>query len=883
MTNGSVEEVTVEAKFSPVNRSIVEGIASHAIKNGDKVAVYDGMTKFTYKELLSCAAALSEQIRTLPDSESPVGIFLPSSAAYIVAILALLMAGRTSVPLDDSHPEQRNRRIIDRSGLGAVIVDSETAQLARRIAPTLQQLFYSTAPRAFDVPYSPRNILAPDHICMINFTSGSTDEPKGVCRSEQSLSEYFVPELALSSNDRVPILGSISVTFSIVIAIDALFSGAQVGIIELKRLGLTATRRLLSEFRPTVYSIVPSTFRALFGPDHAEMVVLAADVRWVRLAGEPVQHTDVHVHRRRFPETCPLLVNIASTEASIYASWCIDHKTPLELSMMPVGYPPNDVDVELIGEDNAAVELGEIGEIFVTGPAVAIGYWRDEALTKARFSPSAKFPGMTRYRTGDFGRFLPNGLLEFVGRRDRQVKIRGTLVHPGEVEAVLAGCSNVAEVGVVARQGADGTVLVAYCTPAAGAAIAEEQLRRWCRDHMPAAMRPTHFFTLTALPRLPSGKLDLVKLAALDARQIFSGGPMASLDARAISDLSGIVRQAWTGVLSAESFDANMAFDAAGGDSLKALDLLVGLEALLGCHVAVGMLGLETRPSELIQRLSEIARLDPTVDDTRPLIVLFPGIWGDDVGTSDFYRDLSQRFRVIAIDPRLGGDALVGDYDAARYFAAAIAAIRRNGPPQRLWLVGYSYGAKLAVETARRLLASGAGVEAVIVLDGPADNSYWRRNEQRRELVPRLRFGPAAHGGLARFLVDIIVVRVAPVAARLGGNRFLRSLLALARRFGSAETYRNVSRTVIGLTRDRAFGNLPAGALPMALWLFVTDDPLRDPSRPDLGWEDRCQELHKISVGGTHLTMLSPRTREVVIAELARLEVALHPNSKAGK
>ena len=106
-----------QPKSTSMNKSVVEGVTSHAIKNGDSVAVYDGTTKLTYKDLICWATALSEEIEALPDPESPIGIFLPSSAAYIVAILALLMAGRTSVPMNDSHPEERNRRIIGRSRL----------------------------------------------------------------------------------------------------------------------------------------------------------------------------------------------------------------------------------------------------------------------------------------------------------------------------------------------------------------------------------------------------------------------------------------------------------------------------------------------------------------------------------------------------------------------------------------------------------------------------------------------------------------------------------------------------------------------------------------------------------------------------------------------
>ena len=426
MSNVSIAATRVEPKFSPANRSVVEGIVSHAITNGDGMAVYDGATKLTYQELISWAAALSAEIEALPEPESPVGIFLPSSAAYMVATLALLTAGRTSVPMDNNHPEERNRKIIGRAGLGSVIVNSKTAPLMRQIAPTLRQVLVAPARPTIALPSALRATASPDSIFTISFTSGSTDEPKGVCISEKGLSHRFynsVQELALTADDRFPIVESLSAAVCTRHALNALLVGAQVGIIDLQRNGLSVTRRLLGEFRPTVYAMVSSTFRALFGPDDAE--ILARGVRWVRLAGDVVQHSDVDLYRRRFAETCRLVVALAATETGLFALWRIDHGTPLDWPTVPVGYPARDIELELIGEDGAAVRPGEIGEIFVTGAAVAVGYWRDEALTRARFSRSTKYPGMLRYRTGDLGRFLPNGLLEFIGRRDRQVKICG--------------------------------------------------------------------------------------------------------------------------------------------------------------------------------------------------------------------------------------------------------------------------------------------------------------------------------------------------------------------------------------------------------------------------------------------------------------------------
>ncbi len=865
-------------------RWIAQSIVDQAILYGDKIAVRDENAELSYKTLIGRAAALSQAIEDLEIPDLPIGIFLPNAASYLIAILALLRAGRTSVPLDTAHPDERNRRIVDHAGLAAAIVDPATAPSMHRIAPSLRLIDVAAAATNAAAPFVATP--SPGRIFMISFTSGSTDLPKGVCITEQSLSArlaYAAQDTSLRPDDRMPLLQSMSGAASVKFALDALLQGAQVGIFDVKRLGLAATRDLLCALRPTVYLLAPSTFRTLFRPDGSETNRLAQEVRWVRLGNERVLAADVELYQRRFAPACRLVISVGTTETSTYVAWALDHSTVIEQPLVPVGRPLDGVALELIGDDGATAALGEIGEICVTGTTVAAGYWRDAALTAARFGPCPEDPAGIRYRTGDYGRYLPNGLLEFIGRRDRQVKVRGNTVNLGEVEAILGGYPDLGDAGVVARQGEQATALVAYCAPAAGCVLGEERLRQWCRTHLPAPMQPAHFFMMTALPRLPTGKIDLIALAELDARNCKANSPRTpASDAAEKTPLFRAVREAWTSVLPAESFAADLSFDAAGGNSLNGLDLVLRLETLLGRPIAFGTLGLETRPSELIRHLASGQVTDRAADDTRPVIAFFPGMWGDDVGTSDFCRLLAQRFALIAIDPRLGGNAVAGDYDADRYFSAAMDTLRGRCPPKRLWLVGYSFGGKLAAEAARRLVAAGADVEALIVLDGAtgAASRRWIEAKQKRTLGRRLRSGYAEHGGGTRHLLNAILVRTTPLVVRSRSRLALRALL-FSLQFASRPTGRAVRRAIIALKRRKAFGDLPAGNVPTTLRLFISDDPRHDPAWPDLGWATRCAKLSSIRVGGTHRTMLMPPVRNLIVAELDRLEIALRANSPA--
>ena len=317
--------------------------------------------------------------------------------------------------------------------------------------------------------------------------------------------------------------GAASVKF----ALDALLQGAQIGIFDLKRLGLTATRDLLGTLRPHRLLAGVSTFRALFGPDDDDTRRLAQDVRWIRLGNERVLPSDVALTDVASPRRAGWSFQSARRKPAPMRRGRSTTLRPSSGHWFPVGRPLSGVSLELIGDDGVTVMLGEIGEICVTSATVARGYWRDEALTAARFSPLPENPAIMRYRTGDYGRFLPSGLLEFVGRRDRQVKLRGNTVNLGEVEAILGGYPDLGEVGIVARECEQDTVLVAYCAPATGCVLGEERLRQWCRTHLPAPMQPAQFFKMTALPRLPAGKIDLIALAALDARKTDAFPPHA--------------------------------------------------------------------------------------------------------------------------------------------------------------------------------------------------------------------------------------------------------------------------------------------------------------------------------------------------------------------
>ena len=229
-------------------------------------------------------------------------------------------------------------------------------------------------------------------------------------------------------------------------------------------------------------------------------------VRLVVLGGEPVVKRDVERYRQHFTPRCRLVNGLGPTESTVTLQHVIDHETAITRAAVPVGRAVDNTEVVLLDETGTAAVLGEI---VIQSEHVALGYWQRPDLTAAAFEPAPEGNARRRYRTGDLGRLLPDGTIEFVGRRDTQVKIRGHRVELGEVEARLLEHPHVEEAVVVAFEGDQhGHHLVAYYVPVAPHEIAIDELRAFVRERLPDYMVPIQFVALEALPLTPSGKVD---------------------------------------------------------------------------------------------------------------------------------------------------------------------------------------------------------------------------------------------------------------------------------------------------------------------------------------------------------------------------------------
>ncbi len=581
--------------------------AVQAARTPDAVAVACGDAMVSYGVLQSRSGRLAGYLRELGvGPESVVGLYLPRGVDMIVALLAVLRAGGTYLPLDPAYPAERVSFMLADSAPMAVLASSGTAgTLAGALASAGRDV-----PSSAEVPVvvlddpataaaissaagpGPEATEPTAHAAYVIYTSGSTGVPKGVVVSHAgfaNLAASLHRVLGVGPGDRVAQFASASFdTFCWEWCMTLPRGAALVVVPPGQRFGEALTG-LLAAQGVSVVTLPPAVLAMLepssVGPD---VTVLAAGeafplemmTRWA--AG----------HR--------MFNSWGATETTVDAtSWRCDAGA----RQVALGQPVINKRVYLLDDHLSPVPQGVAGELYVAGETLARGYAGRAGLTAARFIADPLDPaaggGGRLYRTGDVARWTSDGNLVFVGRADEQVKIRGFRVEPGEVEAVVAACPRLAQAAVIVREDVPGDKrLVAYVVPADGAGGLPEVVQQFAAGQLPDYMVPSAVVVLDALPLTANGKLDRRALPAPDFAAA-AGRGRRPVDAR-----EELLCQAFADILGLESVGPEDDFFALGGHSLLAVRLTSRVRAVLGVEVAVRTLFDAATPAGLAGRLA---------------------------------------------------------------------------------------------------------------------------------------------------------------------------------------------------------------------------------------------------------------------------------------
>ena len=718
---------------TPEATTVARLVEAQVARTPDAVAIVAGATRMTYAQLDASATRLAGLLRRRGVGPGAfVGVCAERSPALVTALLAVLKTGAAYLPLDPDYPEDRLGFMLADARPRLVLVHERMR--ARLPLEGIESVALDdTSAWAGDAVKGPEGGAGPDDVAYATYTSGSTGRPNGILTTHRGVVNYLaylIREFALGPTDVVLPIASVGFDASVREIFGGLAAGARLVLLDDAdvRDGRAVVRGLHEHRVTALLSVVPSVLRTLCaaardtgGPPAALRLVLSS--------GEPLLLADVHDARSALCPTGEVVNQYGPTECTMTTTFHRVGAADEGREAALIGRPMANARVYVLDLAGQPAPIGVPGELYIGGAGVTGGYLGRPDLTAERFLPDPfdAEPGARMYRTGDRGRWRPDGVLELFGRVDDQVKIRGNRVEPGEVEARLRECPGVSQAAVVAwPPGAPDSRLVAYVVPAEGAAPSAADLRTVLRRALPEYMVPTAFVALPALPLGPHGKLDRRALPPPDE----AGQAAAYVEPR--HPLEWQIAVIWRALLTVPQIGVFDDFFELGGHSLLAVQLMHRLEAEVGSRLPLTALFSTPTVAGLAAAVQRQETIGPDLvvpvraSGAEPAFFFFHG----DYRGGGFYsrilaRGLSPEQPFYAVHPHPLTSRTVPDTMAAMVteLVSAIRAVRPRGPYR---LGGHCNGGMFAFEVARRLVAEGDEVDALVIIDGSARNARFR-------------------------------------------------------------------------------------------------------------------------------------------------------------
>jgi len=544
--------------------------------NPSAVAVVDGAAQYTYADLDRAADSFAFALREFGVGEQPrVAIYMDRSFEMIVAMLATLKAGAAYIPIDPAQPAQRVDFMLQDAAPNVIVIAEESDPCVHESGLPILRLNLNALLKA--EKHNPGAAALPRHnAAYVIYTSGSTGEPKGVVVSHRGIVRLVTNTnyITLTENDRVAHAASCSFDAATFETWGPLLNGAAVVILRKEHiLSAAELERQLHENRITTLFLTTQLVNQLVEdkPD------VFASLRTLLFGGSAVDPRPIRrLLERGAPER--ILHVYGPTECTTFATWHLVDSVAGDATTIPIGKPIANTTAFVVDGWGNPVPVGIPGELELGGDGVAEGYLHQPALTAEKFVVR-RIPGLPAqrvYRTGDWVRRTLDGSLEFLGRRDRQVKIHGFRVEPAEVEHILSTCDLVQSCAVVVASGTGEPHLLAYVVPSENATPESLplELRRELRLRVPDYMMPAHIMVIPSLPLNKNGKLDT---NALPKPERSAGNALLPA-----TDVERRIAQIWSQVLEREVVGVEENFFDIGGHSI----LLVRLQSLLKASVA---------------------------------------------------------------------------------------------------------------------------------------------------------------------------------------------------------------------------------------------------------------------------------------------------------
>jgi len=570
----------------PETKCIHELFEEQVCRTPTALAVEAVGGSLTYAELNERANKVARHLQSLGVTRgSLVGISLERSLEVVVGIYGILKAGGTYVPLDPTYPQDRLSYMVEAAQCGVLITQRCLSPIFVSLPGVKIVELDSHWPEISQNPgENLGRVATPDDRIYVIFTSGSTGKPKGAAvyhRGFTNLLHWFVTDFQIDANDRALLVSSLSFDLTQKNLYATLIRGGRLHLYPPAPYDVSLLRKLVQNHEITLLNCTPSAFYPLIEPASPEAFTQLASLRIVFLGGE-----NISIPRVRSWMTNPLCrADVANTYGptectDICGAYRMTRANMDAYSFVPLGRPVFNVQLAIVDAEMHHCPPGVAGELCVAGAGVGAGYINDPAMTAAKFIPNPlpDIAGPTLYHTGDQARWLPDGVIEFLGRLDHQVKIRGFRIELNEIEAALDTHSAMREAIVVVKDSTQGNEprLVCYFTEKSTPTPTTAALREHLRTRLPDYMVPAAFHRLDNFPLSPNGKVDRRAITALPE-------PVSTTNAleTPTSEIETIIRKSWADTLGRTNFGLEDNFFDVGGDSIQIAQIHMRLQAEL--------------------------------------------------------------------------------------------------------------------------------------------------------------------------------------------------------------------------------------------------------------------------------------------------------------
>lgn len=721
---------------------IYQHIETHAAWNPNAIALTFKEQRLTYAELNQRANQLAHYLKTVGvTAEVRVAVCVQPSPEIAISLLGILKAGGVYVPLEPAHPQERMTSILEDTQAKVLLTQ---AQLLPNLPTSAEHTIcldknWETI-QQFPT-HNPENEIFIDQTAYIIYTSGTTGKPKGVMASHRNLVNYILAtqeRFGFDHHDVIPAIARFTFSISMFELLSPLAAGGTLVVLEREHiLDFKRLTRTLEQL--TMLHTVPSLMQKLLAyiKDNGLDIQKFQGIKHVFTGGDIVAPDLLEAMKNVFQNANVYVLYGCSEVSSLCSTYPVSRDQIVTKS--PVGKPFNNVCVRLYDSAQNLVPIGTPGEIYVGGAGVTKGYLHRDDLTQEKF---VMLDGQRFYRTGDLGRFLADGNLEFLGRTDFQIKLRGIRIELGDIEATLRQAPGVSEGVVMARELARSEKsLVAYVVLDQTQNPTLKDIRRFLQAKLPDYMVPAAFVVLEAMPLNPNQKVDRRALPMPTAENL--AGFKTVIPAG--NELEQQLTEIWESVLGIQPIGIQNNFFEMGGSSLLAVQMLTQIEKLWGKSLPITTLLQAPTIEDLVLVLNNVEPEEGMGD----LVTLQSG--GSKPPLFCIYGVLLYQDLVNHLDPDqpVYGVFLQEEVDllktgrcdqhncvfasvptiAARYLET-IRCFQPHGP---YYLAGESFGGVVAFEMATQLQAAGEEVALVALLDS------WLLNGYTQPLVQRLK------------------------------------------------------------------------------------------------------------------------------------------------